>query len=660
MKSVFGRRQCGNGEPGYAREKVMESYGNAENQAARKYGIDDSGLEIATLLVKSGHLADSQLTYAQRVKAKLLTPRTLVGVLLELGFFSREQLRETLRNNIVSVKLGALLVELGYLKPAELQAALGIQRDGENCKMLGEILVEQRFIEEYTLAEVLAFQLGYPFIDLDAANIDRALLAKVPQHWLSQHSFVPVKEENGKVVVAIADPLNTEGRRTAEKLFGQGTTSFAICTMKAIRDTLTSLKRGMVQGDGPATDEHTVTGIVNSIFEEALKEGASDIHIEPMRSVLRVRFRRDGMLVLYKDFARELASPVSSRIKVMAEADIAERRRHQDGRICYESAKSGSTLDMRVSFYVTIHGEKIVLRLLSMKGELLDLKEIGMPARMLERFIDDALDTPSGVLIVTGPTGSGKTSTLYSCVHHLNDLNTCIVTAEEPVEYVIEGIAQCSINQKIGVTFEETLRHIVRQDPDIIVLGEIRDSFSAETAIQAALTGHKVLTTFHTEDSVGGLLRLMNMNIEPFLIASTVVCVLAQRLLRRICPECSETYLPTPTELRRIGYSNADLRGAEFRTGRGCSKCRYSGYRGRVGVFEMLILNELVKDAILSKKTSYEIRKISTESTGMVTLLESGLCKAAAGLVSLHDTVRLLPRIGKPRTIAEIRRLLGE
>ena len=638
----------------------MQSYGNWDRQKDRKDGSDDSGLEIATLLVKSGHLADSQLTYAQRVKAKLLTPRTLVGVLLELGFFSREQLRETLRNNIVSVKLGALLVELGYLRPSELQAALGIQRDGENCKMLGEILVEQRFIEEYTLAEVLAFQLGYPFIDLEAANIDRCLLAKVPQHWLAQHSFVPVKEEDGKVVVAIADPLNTEGRKTAEKLFGQGTTTFAICTMKAIRDALSLLKRGMVQGDGTATDEHTVTGIVNSIFEEALKEGASDIHIEPMRSVLRVRFRRDGMLVLYKDLARELASPVSSRIKVMAEADIAERRRHQDGRICYESAKSGSILDMRVSFYITIHGEKIVLRLLSMKGELLDLKEIGMPARMLERFIDDALDTPSGVLIVTGPTGSGKTSTLYSCVHHLNDLNTCIVTAEEPVEYVIEGTAQCSINQKIGVTFEETLRHIVRQDPDIIVLGEIRDSFSAETAIQAALTGHKVLTTFHTEDSVGGLLRLMNMNIEAFLIASTVVCVLSQRLLRRICPECSETYLPTPTELRRIGYSNADLHGAEFRSGRGCAKCRYSGYRGRIGVFEMLILNELVKDAILSKKTSYEIRKISTESTGMVTLLEAGLCKAAAGLVSLQDTVRLLPRIGKPRPIAEIRRLLGE
>jgi type IV pilus assembly protein PilB len=417
----------------------MQSDATGLGDTERKAGSNESGLEIAAMLVKSGHLAEEQLTYAQRVKAKLLSPRTLIAVMLELGFFTREQLQETLRTNIVSVKLGALLVELGYLKPAELGAALGIQRDGENGKMLGDILVEQRFIEEYTLAEVLAFQLGYPYLDLDPATIDRSLLARVPPHWIAQHSFIPVREENGRVLVAIADPLNMEGRKTAEKLFGAGT-SFAISTMKGIRDTVSSLKRGIIQGDSTATDEHTVTGIVNSLFEEALKGGASDIHIEPMRNSLRVRFRRDGMLALYKDFAKELAQPVSSRIKVMAEADIAERRRHQDGRICYESAKSGVTLDMRVSFYVTIYGEKIVLRLLSKKGELLDLKEIGMPARMLERFTDDALDTPSGVLIITGPTGSGKTSTLYSCVHHLNDLNTSIVTAEEPVEYVIEGI----------------------------------------------------------------------------------------------------------------------------------------------------------------------------------------------------------------------------
>ncbi|MBJ6726993.1 GspE/PulE family protein [Geomesophilobacter sediminis] len=630
------------------------------NDSGVQISTEDSGLEIAALLVKAGHLTPEQLQHAKRVKGKLLTPKTLVSVMLDLGFFNREQLRTTLQQGIHSVKLGALLVELGYLKPGELQAALAIQQEGENTKLLGEILVEQRFIEEYTLAEALAYQLGYPYLDIDVATIDRALLGRIPPQWIAQHSFLPIREEAGRVLVALADPLDAEARKISEKLFGIGTT-FAIATLKGIREAVTLLKKGTATGgDSTATDEHTVTGIVNSIFEEAMREGASDIHIEPLKGKLRVRFRRDGILTLYKDFPKELSMPISSRVKVMADADIAERRRHQDGRICYESAKSGQILDMRVSFYITIHGEKIVLRLLNKKGELLELKEIGMPDRMLERFIDDALDPPSGVMIVTGPTGSGKTSTLYSCVQHLNTLDACIVTVEEPVEYIVEGIAQCSINSKIGVTFDETLRHIVRQDPDIIVLGEIRDNFSAETAIQAALTGHKVLTTFHTEDAVGGLLRLLNMNIEAFLIASTVNCVLAQRLLRRICSACAEPVLPTPTELRRISYSHEDLRGAEFKKGRGCAKCRYSGYRGRVGVFEMLILNELVKDAILSKKTSYEIRRISTETTGMVTLLESGLAKAAQGMVSLQDCVRLLPRIGRPRPVAEIRRLLGE
>jgi type IV pilus assembly protein PilB len=313
-----------------------------------------------------------------------------------------------------------------------------------------------------------------------------------------------------------------------------------------------------------------------------------------------------------------------------------------------------------VSFYITIHGEKIVLRLLNRKSERLDIKDIGMAPRMLDRFCSDALDLPTGVMIVTGPTGSGKTTTLYGCVNYLNDLQTSIVTVEDPVEYVIDGIAQCSINPKIGVTFDETLRHVVRQDPDVIVIGEIRDSFSAETAIQAALTGHKVLTTFHTEDSIGGLIRLLNMNIEAFLISSTVVCVLAQRLLRRVCPACADPYVPTSIELSRLGYTPNDLPGAEFRLGRGCRECRFTGYSGRVGVFELLVLNETVKDAILERKSSYDIRRISVETSGLVTLLEDGLVKAAKGLISLGDVLRQLPRLGMPRSLQEIRRLVGE
>ncbi len=283
-----------------------------------------------------------------------------------------------------------------------------------------------------------------------------------------------------------------------------------------------------------------------------------------------------------------------------------------------------------------------------------------MGSNMLSSFLENAVYQPSGVLLVTGPTGSGKTSTVYSCINHIKNPQISIITAEEPVEYVIDGIAQCSIEPSINLTFEETLRHIVRQDPDVIVIGEIRDNSSAEMAMQSALTGHKVLSTFHTEDSIGGLIRLLNMNIAPFLISSTVVSVLAQRLLRRVCESCAIEVTATPIQLQRLGMSAADLHGARFRKGRGCSQCKQTGYKGRLGVFELLVLDELVRDAILEQKTSYEIRQISIEHSGLVTLLEDGLVKAAAGITTLDEVLRCLPKLIKPRPLPEIRRLSGE
>jgi type IV pilus assembly protein PilB len=291
---------------------------------------------------------------------------------------------------------------------------------------------------------------------------------------------------------------------------------------------------------------------------------------------------------------------------------------------------------------------------------MLDLAAVGMAPKMLERFRNDALDIPTGVILVTGPTGSGKTTTLYSCINALNDVRTCIITAEEPVEYIIEGITQCSINPKINVTFDETLRHIMRQDPDVIVLGEIRDRLSAETAVQAALTGHKVLTTFHTEDSIGGLLRLLHMGIEAFLISSTVVCVVAQRLLRAVCLNCAEPYMPAPAELRRLGYGSTDLKEAMGQLGRGCNLCRFTGYRGRIGAFELLVLDEMLKDAILARSTSHEIRRISLASSGLVTMLEDGIVKAARGLTSFQEVLHNLPRLTQSRPLRELRRLVGE
>ncbi|GAM10124.1 type II secretion system protein E [Geobacter sp. OR-1] len=613
---------------------------------------------IAPLLVKESLLTNDQLSYAIRVRSKLASNKTIIDIIQELGYVTGDQVRDVLRKNRVAIRMGDLLVELGYLRESDLQAALNLQKEGSSGMKLGDLLVAHGFIDERKLLEVLAYQLGFPQVELEFRKLDRKLFVKAPFQTCREFLFVPVVREGAVVTVAFADPLDRKARETAESIFGKEI-SPAIASKLEILDALTNAEKNATHAEAGPADENTVIGIINTLFEDAISENASDIHIEPMKDRIRIRFRRDGVMMQHRDLPLELAPQVSSRIKVMAQADIAEKRRHQDGRILFESRKHGFNLDLRVSFYITIFGEKIVLRLLNKKGSILEINDIGMAPRMLEHFIYDALDTPTGVMIVTGPTGSGKTSTLYSCVKYLNNINTSIITAEDPVEFVIDGISQCSINPKIGVTFEETLRHIVRQDPDIIVLGEIRDTFSAETAIQAALTGHKVLTTFHTEDSIGGLIRLMNMEIEAFLISSTVVCVVAQRLLRLVCDHCAETYIPTPLEISRLGYMAPDLAGAEFREGRGCKECRFTGFKGRTAIFELLVLNEPVKEAILGNRSSAEIRRLSMETSGLVTLFEDGLVKAARGLVSIHEVLRDLPRISKPRPLHELKRILG-
>ncbi|HBA87307.1 MAG TPA: secretion system protein E [Geobacter sp.] len=618
-----------------------------------------AGGQIVELLYAEGVITKEQLQYAQRVHSKLQTTKTLIDVLQELEYLKRDDVVRTLRAHSVSIRIGDLLVELGYLKKSELMTALNLQKEeGAGRKMLGDIFIEKGFIEERRLIEVLSFQLGFPVAELEFRKPDRKLFAKAPFETFRDGLFVPYESQDGVVSVAFANPLEKRSRENAERLFGKELKP-AIASRKSILTAIVAAQKQAGNDDVAAPDESTVVGMINKLFDDAMTQGASDIHIEPLKDRLRIRFRHDGIMMPHTELPLDIAPQLSSRIKVMAQADIAEKRRHQDGRILYESRLHGFNLDMRVSFYITIFGEKIVLRLLNKKEAILDIHQIGMAPRMLQQFISEALETPSGVMIITGPTGSGKTSTLYGCVSHLNNINTSIITAEDPVEFVIEGVSQCSINQKIGVTFEETLRHIVRQDPDIIVLGEIRDTFSAETAIQAALTGHKVLTTFHTEDSIGGLLRLMNMQIESFLISSTVVCVVAQRLLRLVCNDCAQPYIPTPAEYGRLGYAAKDLAGAQFRQGRGCKQCRFTGFRGRTAIFELLVMNEAVKEAIMQSKSSAEIRRLSMETSGLVTLFEDGLVKAANGLVSIHEVLRDLPRISMPRPLHELRRILG-
>jgi type IV pilus assembly protein PilB len=616
----------------------------------------DSRDHLVNHLLQNGYLTEKQVAYARRVQSKLEVPPPLLQVIKELKFITDEQIKEAIRKHRVSMRIGSFLVELGHIDVSDLQTALRIQADEKSKRKLGEILVEHQLIEERVLVETLSLQLEAPFLEPTWDTIDHKLFAKVPLKWYEAHHLLPIRADGMAIIVAFADPLDQNELQAARQVFGENIIP-AIACKSAIREVVMKAQRREMKKQISAMDEKFIVKLVEDIILAAIQRDASDIHIEPLNDHLRVRFRQDGVLTHFDEFAAETAPAVASRIKVLCELDITEKRRHQGGRFFFDHPDG--QLDLRASFYVTVHGEKIVLRLLNRHSQLRKVEDIGMSGRMLQRFLEEALDLPSGVLLFSGPTGSGKTTTVYSCLHHIINPQMSIITAEEPVEYVIDGISQCSINPKIGLTYEETLRHILRQDPDVIVIGEIRDNFSAKVAVQAALTGHKVLTTFHTEDSVGGLIRLLNMNIEAFMISSTVVSVMSQRLLRRICPLCNEPYNPTSRELQRIGYGPKDIAGAQFQKGRGCLNCEHTGYKGRVGIFELLIMDEFIRDAVLERKPSKELRRISIESSGLITLLEDGIIKAAEGVTTLDELLRSLPRLQTPRPMAKLRRLIG-
>lgn len=612
-----------------------------------------TGTMIADLLVQEKVVDQERLAYALRVWDRLPVKRPLLSVLQDLGYVTEAQIRATLQTRRPDIQLGDLLCELGLLKESDLQTALALQKDRPG-KKLGQVLIENGLLSENTLLEALSTQLGLPYLRADSLSPDEQAVRRLTPGYLRKLRCIPARNADGRLCLAFDDPLSAPPADEIRQL-PLGSFDIVLARRQAIDEALGKLGQPLHVGE--QVNESAIVRKVNELIQSAIAMSASDIHIEPFKDRLRVRLRQDGVLMPYEDLPPDMARALVSRIKIMCNADIAERRRHQDGRLIFDSG--GLKLDLRISFYSTVHGEKTVMRLLNNRSSLLDLAEIGMQPRVLQRFKEDVLDVPSGVTMITGPTGSGKTTTLYGAIKYLNDPHTSIITAEDPVEYLIDGINQCSINSKIGNTYEETLRHIVRQDPDVIVIGEIRDRFSADTAIQAALTGHKVLTTFHTEDSIGGLLRLLHMDIEAFLISSTVVCVVAQRLLRRICPHCAVEHRLSPDEIRRLGYRPAETQPFAFRRGTGCEACRFLGYRGRVGVYEILVLNEPVRDALINRKTSYEIRRICAETTRMVTLLEDGLVKAVEGLTSFEEIIRTLPRLDRPRPLAELQRLLG-
>lgn len=610
---------------------------------------------IGDALVAAGAITPEQLTRALRVQALLEDPKQLVEVLVELGYGTRNSLNDTIAKQGANLRLGDLLVEQGIITAETLEMALQTQK--EQGVRLGEALLNLGAINERTLLRNVAHQSSVPYIDPNFNMIEPELLRGVSPEFLLKNRFIPfLRGEDGLVTVVVSDLENKQTRQAIHELYRKEV-KFALGPQDAIRQCIQDAQNLRVRDDqrsgpGDRSQEDTIVPILNHIIHEAIDEGASDIHLEPMASVVRIRYRIDGVLVYKTDLPRELLVKLISRLKILAELNIAEHNRHQGGRFQYEF--KGREVDLRLSIYVTVYGESAVMRILNREMALVTLDQLGMAPNMLARYREDVLHSPTGVVLYTGPTGSGKTTTLYSSIAYCNNINTKIITAEDPVEFTIEGIVQCTINEKMGRSFHETLREIVRQDPDIIVMGEIRDKESAEVAIQAALTGHKVYSTFHTEDTIGGLLRLIDMDIETFLISSTVVSVVAQRLLRRICEHCKTPYVPSAREAQSVGLALDELREYEYKRGRGCNHCAYTGYKGRIGAYELLVLNDPVKEAILAKKPAHIIRELSVETTGLISMREDACAKVVRGHTTIDEVQRHTPRTFNVRSLRQI------
>lgn len=609
---------------------------------------------IGQALIASGIIDEQQLDRALRIQQVLEQPKQLGDVLVDLGYAKRQSINEAIRKYGVKLRLGDILLEQGIISAEALTGALAMQK--ERGLRLGQALVEIGAVNERTLTYNLAHQLSIPFIEPSFEMIDANLLAGVSPDFLANYGFIPFsKNEEGVITVIVSDIENHDARQAIDNFY-LGQVEFALGPEDAILRAIEDFRR-VRHGDvnfkvTEETSEDMVVKLVNSLFQQAIDEGVSDIHIEPMAQKVRVRYRIDGVLVYKTDLPSPLLPKIISRIKVLADANITEHQRHQGGRVVF--THKGREYDLRLSIFVSVHGESAVVRVLNRDMALVELDELGMSPPMLERYRNDVLDPPTGVVLITGPTGSGKTTTLYSSIDYCNDIGRKIITAEDPAEFMIDGIVQCTIVDKVGRSFDSTLREMVRQDPDIIVMGEIRDKSSAQTAIQAALTGHKVYSTFHTEDTIGGLLRLMDMDIETFLISSTVISVVAQRLLRRVCVKCAMPYIPNARETFSLGLEMGEVRQFEYRRGRGCKHCSYTGYRGRVAAYELLVLNEQVKEAILQRLTAHQIREISTESTGLVSMREDAIAKVVQGITTFEEVYKQTPRTFATRPLQQI------
>lgn len=543
-------------------------------------------------------------------------------------------------------RLGDILIERGLITEETLKKALAAQeKTGEK---LGELLLKMGLIKEEDLYSALSEIYNVPYVNLEEIVIDSDIVKLIPEHICRRYKIIPIKLNGDKILLAMSNPVNIyalddvriiTGRDVEPVLASEGQINQALdriyTIQKGLEETLLDIAPGEEETETPVEvleDEAPVVRLVNLTITQAVQEGASDIHIEPTENEVKVRFRVDGVLYDVMSPPKKIFPTLVARIKILANMDIAERRLPQDGR--FRVTSQGKIIDFRVSSLPTIHGEKIVLRLLDRSAPLIGLEKLGFTEDVLRNF-EWLIQRPYGMILVTGPTGSGKTTTLYSALAKINTPEKNIITVEDPVEYQFNRINQVQVNAKIGLTFANGLRSILRQDPDIIMIGEIRDKETAEIAVQSALTGHLVLSTIHTNDSAGAIARLMDMGIEPFLISSSVIGILAQRLARRICSRCRVPKQPTEEEIKVLKLSENDV----IYEGKGCELCRHTGYRGRIGIFELLMVDDDIRSMIVDKVPANVIRDTAVKK-GMRTLWEDAKLKVKNGITTYNEILR--------------------
>jgi type IV pilus assembly protein PilB len=568
----------------------------------------------------------------------------------------------------MSVRLGEILLKESLITQDQLDKALEFQRS--NGGKLGSCLTKMGYITDDDITGVLSRQYGVPSINLKYYEIDPNVIKLIPQDTALRYQVVPLSRVGSVLTIAMTDPtnvfamddikfmtgFNVEPVVASESAIGEAIGRF-YGGGAASHEELSNLMKDLVDEDQElelaaeeqeldaaslekAAEEAPIIKLVNLILTDSVKRGASDIHVEPYETEMRVRFRVDGVLQTVMNPPMKLRDAITSRMKIMAKLDIAEKRLPQDGRIMikYKADGKKKELDFRVSTVPTLYGEKIVLRLLDKENLRLDMTKLGFEPESLKKFERNILK-PYGMVLVTGPTGSGKTNTLYSSVARLNQVDTNIMTAEDPVEFQLAGINQVQMKEQIGLNFAAALRAFLRQDPNIILVGEIRDFETAEIGVKAALTGHLVLSTLHTNDAPSTISRLMNMGIEPFLVATSVNLICAQRLVRRICVNCKEELEVPEQALIDAGYTPEEVKTTKIYHGKGCSTCNKGGYKGRTGLYEVMEINDELRELILVGASALELKKKAIEQ-GMITLRRSGLIKVALGQTTMEEVLR--------------------